>query len=203
MSATVRLFIDPTCPFAWVTSRWLLNAVRVRPEYTAEFAIMSLYVLNEGRELDPGYRADIDKTLAPAHLFKAVQEELGQEAFQKLYTAWGERFHVQDRKDDYREVAEESLAEAGIDAEMINAWDERTYEGALREDQAAVQRMVGDDVGTPVISFGSGTAYFGPVITRAPQGEEAARLLEGLSALSSVRGFAELKRAREGGINFS
>ena len=170
MSTTNRevlLYIDPTCPYAWVTSRWLLNAVKERPQFTPRFSIMSLYVLNEGRDLDPNYRALIDQTLSPAHLFMAVQRECGQEAFSKLYTAWGERFHVQDRKDDYLEVARESLEEAGIDASYLEHWEGRTYEDELREEQAKVQKMVGDDVGTPVISFGSGTAYFGPVLTRA------------------------------------
>ncbi|MCT1867328.1 disulfide bond formation protein DsbA [Dermabacter sp. p3-SID358] len=206
MSATNRdvlLYIDPTCPFAWVTSRWLLHAVKERPEYTPCFSIMSLYVLNEGRDLDPNYRALIDQTLSPAHLFMAVQRELGQEAFSKLYTAWGERFHVQDRKDDYLEIARESLEEAGIDASYLEHWEGRTYEAELREEQAKVQKMVGDDVGTPVISFGSGTAYFGPVLTRAPRGEEAGALLDGLAAMTTVRGFSELKRARTGGLDFS
>lgn len=203
MARTVTLYIDPTCPFAWMTSRWLLHAVDARPEFTPEFRIMSLSVLNEGRDLDPGYMAMMDKAWDPARLMMKIQRDRSQEQFSAFYTAWGERFHVQDRKDDYRAVAAESLAEAGLDESLIKVWGSTELDQELRAEQADVEDMVGSDVGTPVISFGEGVAYFGPVISPAPKGEDAGRLLDAMAQMATIPGFYELKRARSGGPDFS
>lgn len=203
MARTVQLFIDPVCPFAWITSRWLLSACEVRPGTSARFSLMSLAALNEGRDLDPGYAEALVQAWKPARLALTIQERESQEAFAAFYTAWGTRFHVEDRRDDAHAVAVEALAEAGLDASLIRAWDDAALDPAIRAEQALVEDMVGSEVGTPVISFGEGVAYFGPVITPAPRGEDAGRLLDGLEALASVDGFFELKRARTSAVDFS
>lgn len=203
MTRTVTLYVDPTCPFAWITSRWLLNATAASEEFEPELRIMSLSVLNEGRDLDPGYMEAMDRAWDPARLALAIQKDLDQKAFSDFYTAWGERFHVQGRKDDYLAVAKEALAEAGLDEDLAKVWGSTKLDQELRAEQAAVQEMVGDDVGTPVISFGEGVAYFGPVISPAPKGEIAVELLEAMATLATVPGFFELKRARTGGLDFS
>ena len=111
----VELFVDPVCPFAWMTSRWLLHAAEVR-EIEPSYSVMSLSVLNEGRDLDPGYRAMLDDSWGPARLAIAIREAEGNEAFARWYTAWGERYHVGGQNEDRRATAVAALADAGLPA---------------------------------------------------------------------------------------
>src|SRR5699024_11884760 len=90
---TVELFVDPACPFAWMTSRWLGHATEVR-EFIPRFSVMSLAVLNEGRDLDPGYLRSIDDSWGAARLAIAIDEAVGNAACARWYTAWGERYDV-------------------------------------------------------------------------------------------------------------
>ena len=199
----VELFVDPVCPFAWITSRWILNATQVR-EIAPTFSNMSLSVLNEGRDLPADYAEGMKKAWGPARLALAITQQHGSDAFARWYTAWGERFHVQGDH-DHRAVAEEALAEADLPADLIDTFDGSgdQLEADLRASQAHAQSMVGDDVGTPVISFGEGVAYFGPVLGRAPKGEDAGRLFDAMADLASIEGLYELKRARTQGLDFS
>jgi len=206
MSArTVELFVDPVCPFAWMTSRWLLHAAEVR-EFTPKFSVMSLSVLNEGADIDAGYRAMLDDSWGPARLAIAIDRAEGNEAFSHWYTAWGEQYHVGGDSSDRRATAVTALAAAELPASLIEAYDPVAGDDidvALRASHEEGISKVGSDVGTPVISFGEGTAYFGPVISPAPRGEQAGKLLDAMEALSTIDGFYELKRARTGGIDFS
>ena len=202
---TVELFVDPVCPFAWMTSRWLLHAAEVR-EVTPKFSVMSLSVLNEGRDLDPGYRASMDDAWGPARLAIAIGRAEGEEAVARWYTAWGERFHVGGESSDRRATAVAALADAGLPESLIEAYapvagDE--VDQALRASHDRALSRVGDEVGTPVISFGEGTAYFGPVVSPAPKGEEAGKLLDALATMATIDGFHELKRSRTGGVDLS
>lgn len=202
---TAELFVDPACPFAWMTSRWLHHAAEVRT-FTPRFSVMSLSVLNEGRDLDPGYRRSIDDSWGAARLAIAIDQAEGNEAFSRWYTAWGERFHVGDDKADRRRTAELALADAGLPASLIEKYDHvpgDETDKALRASHERAISLVGDDVGTPVITFGTGTAYFGPVISPAPRGEDAGKLLDAMEALSTIEGFYEIKRSRSGGIDLS
>ncbi|MGO1481761.1 mycothiol-dependent nitroreductase Rv2466c family protein [Brachybacterium sp. AOP42-C2-15] len=202
---TVELFVDPACPFAWMTSRWLGHAAEVR-DITPRYSVMSLAVLNEGRDLDADYRRSTDQSWGAARLSIAIDEAEGNAAFARWYTAWGERYHVGGDQDDRRRVAEQALADAGLPATLIEAYDNvpgDAIDKALRASHERAISLVGDDVGTPVISFGEGTAYFGPVISPAPRGEDAGKLFDAMEALSTIDGFYELKRTRTGGIDFS
>ena len=201
----VQLFVDPVCPFAWMTSRWLLQAAEVR-EIAPTYSVMSLSVLNEGRDLDPGYREMLDDSWGPARLAIAIDRAEGNEAFARWYTAWGERYHVGGQNQDRRATAVAALADVDLPAELIDAYDPVAGDEtdlALRASHEGAISRVGDDVGTPVISFGEGTAYFGPVVSPAPKGEDAGKLLDALATLASIDGFYELKRSRSGGVDFS
>ena len=201
----VELFVDPVCPFAWMTSRWLLEAAKVR-EVEPTYSVMSLSVLNEGRDLDSGYRAMLDDSWGPARLAIAITRAEGNEAFARWYTAWGERYHVGGQNDDRRATAVAALADVGLPAELIDAYhrvDGDETDVALRASHEGAISRVGSDVGTPVISFGEGTAYFGPVVSPAPKGEDAGRLLDAMATMATLDGFYELKRDRTGGIDFS
>lgn len=201
----VQLYVDPVCPFAWMTSRWLLHAAEVR-EIAPTYSVMSLSVLNEGRDLDPGYRAMLDDSWGPARLAIAIDAAEGNEAFARWYTAWGERYHVGGQNEDRRATAVAALADVDLPAELIEAYDPVAGDAtdtALRASHEGAISRVGDDVGTPVISFGEGTAYFGPVVSPAPKGEEAGKLLDALATLASIDGFYEIKRSRTGGVDLS
>jgi hypothetical protein len=201
----VELFVDPVCPFAWMTSRWLLHAAQVR-EVEPDYSVMSLSVLNEGRDVDPGYREMLDDSWGPARLAIVIDRAEGNEAFARWYTAWGERYHVGGENQDRRATAIAALADVDLPASLIEAYDpvagDETDQALRASHEGAISR-VGDDVGTPVISFGEGTAYFGPVVSPAPKGEEAGKLLDALATLASIDGFYELKRSRTGGVDLS
>ncbi|MGP9694849.1 mycothiol-dependent nitroreductase Rv2466c family protein [Brachybacterium sp. AOP25-B2-12] len=197
----VTLYIDPICPFAWMTSRWLLHAAEVR-EIAPTFSVMSLAVLNEDKDLDAGYRRAMDDAWGPARVALAIERTRGQEDFAAFYTAFGEDYHV-GGSGDRRASVRTALAAAGLPAELNDAYDVTDRDQDLRDSQAKVIDLVGDDVGTPVISFGEGVAYFGPVLSPAPRGEDAGKLFDAVSAASEVPGFFELKRSRTGGIDFS
>ncbi|GAA1488425.1 disulfide bond formation protein DsbA [Brachybacterium sacelli] len=202
---SVELFVDPVCPFAWMTSRWLLHAAAVR-DITPTFSVMSLSVLNEGRDLDEGYRRMLDDAWGPARLSIAIHRQEGAEAFARWYSAWGERYHVGGQQEDRRAVAEQALAAAELPASLIEAYEPvagDVLDVALRASHDGAISRVGEDVGTPVISFGGGTAYFGPVVSPAPKGEEAGRLLDALATMAEIDGFYELKRTRADGVDLS
>ncbi|MGP9682510.1 mycothiol-dependent nitroreductase Rv2466c family protein [Brachybacterium sp. AOP3-A1-3] len=207
----VELFVDPVCPFAWMTSRWLLHAAKVR-DIAPTYSVMSLSVLNEGRDLDADYRRMLDDSWGPARLAIQIVSTQGSEAFARWYTAWGERYHVGGQQDDRRAVAVAALEAAELPAELIDVYEPVAGDAtdvALRASHDSAISRVGDEVGTPVISFGgdgtaqSGTAYFGPVVSPSPKGEDAGRLFDALETLSTLDGFYELKRSRTGGIDFS
>lgn len=195
---TVDFWFDPSCPFAWVTSRWIREVEQVR-DIEINWRIISLGVVNEGRELPEGYRAHIDKTWNAVRVVAAAQQRQ-PELIGDLYTALGTRYHDRDDLDLEDDVARkqavaDSLAEAGLASELIDAWDDASFDEALRASTKAAQDLVGDDVGTPVVAL-NGVGFFGPVITRVPQGEFAGELFDAAVTLGNYPHFFELKRSR-------
>ncbi len=195
----VDLWVDPICPFAWMTSRWLLEVERVRGVHV-RFHIMSLSVLNEGREgLPERYRRLLDIGWGPVRVAVAAEQAGGQVALRALYNALGARIHVQDREPD-RALFAEALAEVGLPAHLADAADNADLDVALRASHHAGMDPVGEDVGTPVIhtagADGGQVAFFGPVVIPAPKGEAAGLLWDGVLLVAGTDGFFELKRTR-------
>lgn len=190
MPSNVTLFFDPQCPWAWMTSRWLYEAAAQR-DFEPAFEVMSLAVLNE---------SDDPESWGAGRVATAVMVE-HPEKTADFYTAFGERFHVGDDK-DRRGVAAAALAAVGLPAALLEAFDADTYDERMRASTAKALEKVGDDVGTPVIDV-DGTAFFGPVITPAPKGADAATLFDGVVAVAGTPGFYELKRTRTAGPDFS
>ena len=190
---TVDFWFDPACPWAWLTSRWMLEVEKVRPVRTV-FHVMSLSVLNEGRNLDAGYRAFLDTNWAPVRVALAVDEEYGSDKLREFYTAIGTRIHL-GRAERDRATIEAALAEVGLPVSLADRGDTDANDAALRASHHAGMDPVGMDVGTPVLHV-NGAAFFGPVITPAPKGEAAGKLFDAVVALAGFEGFYELKRTR-------
>ncbi|WP_018156445.1 hypothetical protein [Demetria terragena] len=201
------MFVDPLCPWAWMTSRWVLEAATVR-DIDITFRVMSLAVLNEGRDLDPGYREAMDRAWGPVRVLTAAARAHGDEVLGDLYTAIGTRKHPGGRggtEDEMREVVEESLTEVGLPTELMDAWENvpgDEIDVDLRARHQLAIDLVGDDVGTPVVKVND-IAFFGPVVTPAPKGEAAGKLWDGCVLVAGTPGFYEIKRSRQTGPDFS
>jgi hypothetical protein len=194
------MWFDPLCPWAWITSRWLLEVEQVRP-VQIRFHVMSLSVLNSGRDnLPDNYKALLSKGWGPVRICIAAEQNHGAEVLRPLYTALGTRRHLEKREWD-RELYEEALTAAGLPTALADAAESTEYDEALKASHNAGMEPVGLDVGTPTIHVpgpdGERIAFFGPVITPAPKGEAAGRLWDGCLLVAGTPGFYEIKRTRE------
>jgi len=194
----VQFWFDPVCPWAWITSRWILEVQNVRP-VRPDWRIMSLAYLNltqhEGKDLSEDYLERMSRAWGPIRVCAAGAKHSGPEILGPLYTAIGTKFHVEGRREDPT-VLPEALAEVGLPASLASAAQSDEFDGEIKRSHHEAFDDVGLDVGTPVIRI-RGRAIFGPVITPAPQGEAAGRLWDGLVLVTGADGFFELKRTRD------
>ncbi|MFF9144284.1 DsbA family protein [Streptomyces sp. NPDC014861] len=204
---TAEFFFDPLCPWAWMTSRWMLEVEKVRP-VDVRWKVMSLAVLNENRldELPAEYREMLEtKAWGPVRVVIAAQQLHGDEVVGKLYTALGTRFH-NDGEGPTREAIAGALRDVGLPEDLAEYADKDTYDAELRASHAEGIDKVGQDVGTPVIAVpgpdGDEVAFFGPVVTPTPRGDAAARLWDGTLLVASTPGFYEIKRTRTAAPSF-
>lgn len=202
-------WFDPLCPWAWMTSRWMLEVEKVRP-VEVRWHVMSLAVLNEDKlgQLPEEYAENMrpgGKAWGPVRVVIAAQQLHGDEAVGRLYTALGTRFHNEGLGVNPESIAA-ALEDAGLPADLIEYAGKDTYDAELRASHKEGIELVGQEVGTPVIAVpghdGEQIAFFGPVVTPAPKGEEAAKLWDGTLMVASIPGFYEIKRTRTAGPNF-
>jgi len=198
-NASVEMWFDPVCPWAWMTSRWLMEVEQVR-DVEVTWSVMSLSVLNEGRELSADYRMMMDRSWAPVRVIVAAAREHGPKVIKSLFDAMGTRIHL-DGETDYLKVIASALQECGLPSELSRFADSTEVDDDLRASHQRAMDLVGDDVGTPVISV-EGVAFFGPVISQAPMGGDAGRLWDGCLLVAGTPGFFELKRTRTVGPIF-
>ena len=197
-TATVDVWFDPVCPWAWVTSRWVLEVERVRP-VRVQWHVMSLALLNNGRDLDPERRERMERARGPVRVVTAARLAQGDDVVLPLYTAIGTRIHVRGEQ-DYAQVLRSSLDEVGLPALLAEAATSTAYDDEVAASHHVGMDAVGTDVGTPVLHVvgadGRRSAFFGPVVSRVPRGEDAGRLWDGTLLVASTPGFFEIKRTR-------
>jgi 2-hydroxychromene-2-carboxylate isomerase len=189
----VDFWFDPLCPWAWITSRWIQEVEKVR-QIEPRWHVMSLAVLNAGKDLPEEYRQFMTEAWGPVRVCIAAEEKYGSEALGRLYTELGIRFH-HEKAPKTRETLEAALAAAGLDPSISAAAESEEYDEKLKASHQDGMDRVGYDVGTPVIAV-EGIAFFGPVVSPIPRGEDAGKLWDGVRLVAGTDGFFELKRSR-------
>jgi 2-hydroxychromene-2-carboxylate isomerase len=208
MSSDVTFFFDPICPFTWRASRWL-SSMATKRDLIVQWRLLSLAILNEGKEIPEQYRDGMARGWRASRLLAATEAQLGQDAMARLYTEIGTRIHgyvgpgpleghPTERRTLDTEVLVESLAVAGLPAQLIASADDTALDDSIRESHAAGQARVGTESGSPIVAFGDGPGFFGPVVVPVPDGESAEKLFDAVRLLSAVPEFSEIKRARNG-----
>jgi hypothetical protein len=195
----IDFYFDPVCPWAWMTSRWMGEVEQVR-DVEVCWHVMSLSVLNEGRDVPEEYVELLSRAWGPVRVVIAAEQAHGNEVVGDLYTALGQQIHVEGVQ-DYDLAIGKALADCGLPAGLAGAAHTDVYDEALRASHRRGMDPVGEDVGTPVIHVpgadGETVAFFGPVVSPAPKGEAAGRLWDGVLAVAGTPGFFELKRSRD------
>ena len=195
----VDFWFDPNCPWAWMTSRWVEEVERHR-DLDVTWHVMSLFVLNEHQDVPPEYKERLEQGQVYPRLVTAARLRLGDQVVKPLYDALGEHIHHRQEHDP-AQVVPAVLAELGLDADLADAaWSDDADAATRASHRDGIER-VGQDVGTPVIAV-EGTAFFGPVISPAPKGQQALDLWDGIVAAARYPGFFELKRSRTVGPVF-
>ena len=206
MAADLDFFFDPVCPWAWITSRWVVDVSEQR-DYDVEWRFISLWMLNENNTQQwytPQYRAG--HYLGQQGLRIADSIRLGEDdptAVGRWYTAIGEALHVGAQREAARADSlawyRGLLVGAGLDEAHLAAADDESHDAYIRADTELALSRTGKDVGTPILTFHPGAdneaSFFGPVISKAPRGAEAVELWDAVEKLATMSGMAEIKRS--------
>lgn len=193
-------WFDPLCPFAWISSRWLLEVGEQR-DIEVTWHVMSLAYLNKDKDIPQDYRDMLVGTEKPVRVAIRIAQEHDNATLGDWYTAVGTRRH-NNGEDLDRDMVAASLADVGLPADLIEAWDDESLDEAVAKSHHEGMDAVGDDVGTPTIHI-NGSAFFGPVLSKIPRGDDAGLLWDGAVAVARFPYFYELKRSRTGELDFT
>jgi hypothetical protein len=199
MQTKAEFWFDPMCPWAFITSRWILEVEKVR-DIEISWNIFSLPYLNKDREMPEKYKAIFANSWSCARVIKSVEKDFGKEKTLPLYTAISTRIHVL-KEAVSKDLLGDSLKEVGLDSKYLAEIENSDWDKQIIESHERGIKLVGDDVGTPIIAI-NGIGFFGPVISPAPKGEEAGKLWDGVVLSASYPGFFEIKRSRTVGPIF-
>jgi 2-hydroxychromene-2-carboxylate isomerase len=206
----VEFFLDPVCPWCWLTSRWVTN-VQAEKDYSVGWRFISLYVLNEDKEPSEEMRQAHLGGLRCLRVLDQVRTDHGNGAVAALYTELGTRIHVDRRRDELVGDAESFIAEAltaaGLDPAHAKHVHDESHDAVLRDEVELALSRTGPNVGTPILTFAPGQgeregSFFGPVISKSPRGDDAVKLWDAVETLATS-GVAELKRSLRSKPDFS
>lgn len=193
----VRFYFDPACPWCWITSFWIADEVAPQRDIDIDWRPISLYVRNEGK-LEGEHADVVERTFKLLRVVEALRADGRAHTVRAVYRSFGEHFHHGDDGMDF-DVAD-ALEKVGVDRTYADAYDDGSWDDAIRASTREAEEIAGDDVGTPIISFevdGKWKGYFGPVLPEVVTGDEALKLWDGLRAMIETEGFYELKRTRD------
>lgn len=208
-TADIEFFFDPVCPFAWITSRWI-EKVREQTDYSVEWKFIALRILNKDKDYStdfpPEYEHGHTAGLRMLRVCAAVREELGNDPIGPLYAALsGATFDVEPDgpNEAYRlelgtmPMIEKALEATGLPLHFAAAADDTAWDEIIETETELALSRCGRDVGTPIITFQppDGLSFFGPVISRVPNDEDAVPLWNAVTTLAAYPGFAEMKRS--------
>ncbi|NUS72795.1 MAG: hypothetical protein HOQ05_05245 [Corynebacteriales bacterium] len=194
MTSTVNFYFDPSCPWTWVTSRWLVEVANHR-ELDIQWRAFSLEILNADNEVPEKY-VELQKfghrALRPVAYLTAQNRNNDVAEF---YTALGAAVHVEgERWSD--ELIAKALRTAGAQ-DAIDAIDDPSYDAKVAATHEHAYELAGPDVGAPIIELLPGRhAIFGPVLAEIPRGEDAVKIFDATVTLTQIPAFKELKRGR-------
>ncbi|TGN65460.1 hypothetical protein EXE59_16940 [Nocardioides eburneiflavus] len=210
MTSDIRFYFDPVCPFCWLTSKWV-RMVQAERAVSVDWRFISLRLINEHIDYDAHFPPEYETGhTAGLRLLRAVaraRHEHGAGAVDSLQAALGA--HIFDTppaettvadaglRHGTREFLEPVLRDVGLPTDLADALDDTAWDDAIRADGDEALALTGKDVGTPIIHFEppDGVAFFGPVISRLPEPEQAVELWDHVVGLARFPGFAELKRS--------
>ena len=203
--ADLRFWFDPVCPFAWMTSKWV-RTVAAQRDYRVEWQFISLRLLNAAVDYDAqfpaGYEAGHTAGLRLLRVCARTREQHGPDAVAALYERLGAEVFERGPEEDggrrgTREFVTPVLSDVGLPVALADALEDTSLDAVVQAETDEALRLAGRDVGTPILQFRppEGTAFFGPVISRLPDEEQAVQLWDHVIALASFPGFAELKRS--------
>ncbi len=198
----VEFFLDPVCPWCWITSRWVTH-VQHEKRYVVGWRFISLEIVNEKIDRPPERQAMHQAGMRALRVADQVRLEHGNDAVAAYYSALGRRIHIDRRRDELvsetAAFAAEALEDAGLVAAMADHVDDDSHDTYLRAETELALSRTGPDVGTPILTFAPGQgdregSFFGPVISKAPRGADAVRLWDAIEVIATS-GVAELKRS--------
>jgi hypothetical protein len=199
----VEVFVDPSCPWAWVTSRWVSEVAPAR-SLTLRWRSYCLEIRDD-YDVAPTVPAEFRQRALDGHaishrmlrIFEAARAEAGEDAVDKLYTEWGRRYFVgkQPRNQDLFAAC---LAAAELESRLLDAADDERWDVPIRESMEVAYAFCGKKTQTPAIVVRSDPphGFKGPVMAPAPTGPSALEMWDAIQVLSQHDGFFEITRPR-------